>query len=458
MQTSLSSDTIRRLIIGGIVATIALIGLLFLESFFRPMAHGGQYFQRWSSETMMQTVSIEDLRNDPIQSLWNIHIQPPAFDTLRAILASIVGSDDALVTLWRVDYCLYLLWAALYCMTVFVMFYWLSDMTSIAFAAGATLLFAAHPAVIFYATLLETTFMSAFLILCFCYLLWRIKTGRSVSAILLATSFLALYFTRSIFQWHWLLLLPVCLIMLRYPRRKILIFLAITLSIVGLYTAKQMALFSLSSTSSFTGLNLCNSIGIADAWKFYNASAVPARIQDTSFSPPHVLSRVKKVNGALNYNNRHYLDINRKLQKEYRKQLLTNPKQKLAAGMLSNLRIYFQPSSHYTPHIIVDNIPWRAPYDYMFSSPFLPFIMGIAALFWLRREKYSAWFGTIGLCLPVISIMLISVIFERGENMRFKFFLEPVFFCFVASTTYIAGGQLKNVLTRKFRRLPGIVK
>ena len=369
MKLSPSSYTLRRLVAGLVISTIAFIGLLSLEAHFRPMATQGLYFQQWSSETMMQTVSIEDLSNEPMQSLWYLHIQPPAFDTLRAILACVVNSDNATVTLWRVDRCLYYLWAVVYGMSIFIVFWWISDITSIVFAAGAALLFSAHPALIFYATLLETTLLSAFLVLCFSYLLWRIREGRSVSALLLAISFLTLYFTRSVFQWHWLLLLPLCLMLLRYPRRSMLLFFTITFCVVSLYTVKQMSLFGISSTSSFTGLNLANSIGVADAWEYYRHTTAP---DGATFSvSPSVLSRVKKINGALNFNNSHYLEVNHRLQDKYHRQLLSTPLRTLAGNVLSNLRIYLLPSSRYTPHLIVDRIPWRSEYDIMMSFPIL---------------------------------------------------------------------------------------
>jgi hypothetical protein len=123
---------------------------------------------------MMQTVSIADLKAEPLLSLWHLHIQPPAFDSIRAILAQLAPAEDSAMTLWQVDRYLYLLWALLYGLTIFLIYWWLSDITSIFFAAIAAILFSAHPALVFYATLLETTLLSALLILILCYLLWLI--------------------------------------------------------------------------------------------------------------------------------------------------------------------------------------------------------------------------------------------------------------------------------------------
>ena len=322
------------------------------------MAAYGLYFQNWSIETMMQTVSIEDLREDPIRSLWYLHIQPPAFDTIRAFLAQISGSDVPVgELLLRVDRSLLILWAFLYGTTIFVVFWWLSDITGIVFATMSALLFSAHPALIFYATTSDTTLLSAFLIVCFCYLLWCINDGRTVPIWLLASSFLALFFTRSVFQWQWLLILPICLVLLRLHARKVLLLLVITAALVGLYTAKQMSLFGISSTSSFTGLNLCRAIGLTRAWEYYERAAAPD--EQTSSALPRVLTRVEKVGGSVNYNNAHYLEINRRLQRECLRHLLNTSPRQLAGAALENLMIYLRPSSRYIPHVIVDRLPWR---------------------------------------------------------------------------------------------------
>lgn len=440
-----------RLFVGLVLALVTTAGLLLVENHYRPRAYQGLYFQAWSSERMMQTLSIEDLRNEPLRSLWYLHIQPPAFDVIRAFLAQVVVADNPATLLWWVDYCLYILWALLYGMTVFVVFWWLSDTTAIGFAALSALLFSAHPALVLYATLLETTLLSTFLILCFCYLLWRIAEGRSVPVGILAVSFLSLYFTRSLFQWPWLLLMPFCLTLLGLPRRKVMMFFAITSFVAGMYTVKQLSLFGLSSTSSFTGINLCKSLGIRGVWKYYGRELAPD--EEAFSSGPRVLSRIRKIDGALNYNNMHYLEINSRLQQEYRRYLLASSPRQLASAALLNLKYFLKPSSWYTDHFIVDRLPWRSAYNYMASSPVLPLLLIAAFLFWLCRTSTTRYPQTLGLCLPVVCIFILCVIFERGENMRYKFFIEPVLFCFLATQAYAAGREsIRYLLTKAFIR------
>ena len=79
---------------GIVVFIIGVVFLFSLETYLKPNAIGGVYFQAWSSEDMMQTVSIVDLRQAPCQSLYYLHIQPPALDALRAVFGKFVAAGE----------------------------------------------------------------------------------------------------------------------------------------------------------------------------------------------------------------------------------------------------------------------------------------------------------------------------------------------------------------------------
>jgi hypothetical protein len=138
---------------------------------------------------------------------------------------------------------------------------------------------------------------------------------------------------------------------------------------------------------------------------------------------------------------------------QYRLHITTTPISELARYFASNSKIYLQPSSQYTPHLIVDRIPWRSVYDSATSFPILPLLLAFASLTWIARKRdRPTYIRTIGLILPVAAIAFVSIAFERGENMRFKFFLEPVAFCFLAVQVYVTGlraSALRPDQTRK---------
>jgi hypothetical protein len=115
-----------------------------------------------------------------------------------------------------------------------------------------------------------------------------------------------------------------------------------------------------------------------------------------------------------------------------------------------NVWQYFKPSASYTKHRLVDHIQWKPLYNSFFAFPIfnvLLFLAGILYLAALSRHDYAR---TIGLVLPGMYIFLVSVLFEKGENMRFKFFLEPVLFIFVVSQLYTVGLSVyKRVTPRR---------
>ena len=85
--------------------------LLWYEHQLFKTAIAGVYLQAWPSEVMMQTLSIEDLRDEPFKSLWYLHIQPPMLDGIRAIFANLSNALDLLSLQYDVDRSLYFTWA-----------------------------------------------------------------------------------------------------------------------------------------------------------------------------------------------------------------------------------------------------------------------------------------------------------------------------------------------------------
>ena len=101
--------------------------------------------------------------------------------------------------------------------------------------------------------------------------------------------------------------------------------------------------------------------------------------------------------------------------------------------------------------MIVDRIPWRNLYDWIFSFPVLPGLIVFAVIVWVLGARRSDYLAGIALGLPGLFIFLASVLFEKDDNVRFKFFLEPVFLVFIASQLSVAGEQVyRKVRTKRF--------
>jgi len=420
---------------------MVLLGFLFqimLQSLMRPYAKENLYFQDWSSESMMQTVSIKDLRDAPMLTLWNIHIQPPGFDVIRAILVYIWPSPDSRTSLKHVDLLLYQLWALLYGFLGLLIFLWMYKLSGMGVAIIAALVFLLHPACIFYATYLDSTLLSSLLILLMYYLLWKIKNRYKVSIIIVSIVTLALFFTRSIFQWPFVFVFAISLFMLEVPKRKIFLFLLITGGVIILYMGKQYYQFGILSTSSFTGLNLTKSIGIENLPNYLRYLDDDSNLVSIKSALPSVLKRKKKIDGTTNLNHISYLKHNQHLIDKYKKYIFITPLSKSFISYLHNLWKYFKPSSGYTKHVIVDRISWRSFYDRIFSFPIFNVLLLLSGILWLMKVDIKKdYMKRIGIILPGLYIFLITVLFEKGDNMRFKFFLEPVLFIFLVSQLYV---------------------
>ncbi|HEY5984581.1 MAG TPA: hypothetical protein VIU38_14040 [Anaerolineales bacterium] len=438
-----------------IAVAVFLVGVAYdlgLQALNRSYARDGVYFHPWSSEVMMQTVPIEDLRLEPLTTLAYIHIQPPGFDFIRAALAQLWPALEIHEVLKRVDAGIYVLYALLFGIMGSLVFLWIAHRGGVVLGLlGAALLYV-HPAMAYYATFLDSTFLSALLILWLYFLLWRLKQGHPVPGILLAAAFLALFFTRSIFQWPSLLVLALALFLLGLPRKQLLIFLLVSLSISGLFLAKQLRLFHTFSTTTFTGYNLAHSIGVGPDAATYSAYLPEQQNVTATYGKlPSVLVRKTKLDGLRNFNNIAYLELNAQLLEEYKSKLLTMPVGELARTYAENVAIYFQPSTEYRDsNVIVERLPWKKPYNAVFSAPVLPVLLAAALLIGLLDAIQSRSLKpALGFALPAVYIFLSSVLFEKSENMRFKFWLEPVMYVLIFSQLLLLARWAERRLRRR---------
>lgn len=80
------------------------------------------------------------------------------------------------------------------------------------------------------------------------------------------------------------------------------------------------------------------------------------------------------------------------------------------------------------------NLPWRNAYDFFLSKTILVFLLIISTAIWVaEHRKGRELLRGLGMGLLFAYIVAVSIVFERGENQRFKFFLEPVMLMFIIS-------------------------
>jgi hypothetical protein len=404
------------------VFVFGLVFILSLQWLMQPQAIDGVYFQRWSSEDMMQTVSVVDLRAEPLASLWYLHVQPPLLDAVRAALAQLWPAVDARTLVVNVDRALYGVWAVVYAGLGALLCHWLTQAINVRWGVVGAIGFLLHPAAIFYATFLESTLLFSFLIAWSYYALWKLAQ-RGGSIVPLAISIVLLYLTRALVQWPFLLLYVIVLWLLRVPWRKVAVFVAIVGAVMGLYTLKQATLFGITYTSSFAGLNCYH--GLGDYLDRFPDVGEP-------LPPPAnvgVLTNPVKVLGVENFNTMFFLKRHQILLNTCWPRWLSKPIGETAFAYFSNFVNYLRPSAQFTtPHLIADQLPWRGVYNTLFSGGLVLLLVLLAAVWWLRHDGRGRMRQGLALLLPAAALLVLSVGFEMGENMRYKFFLEPVLY------------------------------
>ena len=133
-----------------------------------------------------------------------------------------------------------------------------------------------------------------------------------------------------------------------------------------------------------------------------------------------------------------------------------------------NYRIFWEPSSRYMPNAMVDALPWRGAYDWLFGGARYRWLLYIGALAWIagwpvkwrnpdRRPKAIliqlgrelAW-----VIVPsfIFATCMLANRYGWVENNRLKFFLDPLFFLFVATCLYnVAKAACLRFVRRRLR-------
>lgn len=430
-----------------LVTLAAFIFQISLQTMMRPYAVENFYFQKWSSETMMAAVPLKDLQNKPLETLAYVHTAPPGFAAIRAAFVHLWDDKDSLTALRHVDFLLYQFYALLYSIMGAVAFLWLQKKTNFSLALIGTFALLIHPATLLYATLLDSNFLTAFLVFLLYYLMWKVRNEEKVSNIAVIFVTLALFFTRSVFQYPFVLVIGVSLFLMGLRKKALGGFLFVTVAIVTLFGIQHYRTFGTISTSSFAGLNLNRSVGNPD---FTNYWSIDVDYEPQDESLPKSLTRTRKTDGSPNYNHIQYLQYNTALIADFKNYFFAAPPSDLLQSYGENIDIYFQPSNIYhSEHAIADRVAWRKVYESIFSAPILPLLLLALGIFAgkkiVREEDYLP---ALGFILPALYIFTITVLFEKGENMRFKFFIEPLFFIFIVSQLYEIIAQRKNQTTQ----------
>jgi hypothetical protein len=441
------------------VFILSVVWLLALEKHFAPHARDGVHFQKWTSDDLQQTLPLAMLRDYPLQSLYYLHIQPPLFDAVRAVIAQLVRPDPGSALIVPADRWIYFFHALVFGFTSMRMYQWSRRLADRWFALALWLAWIVHPAPLAFATLLDSTCLSSCFIFLFAYEMWRLRRHDG-SIRRLAVLGLCVFFTRTVFQWYYVPVVAVALVLSRVAWRQVAVFAAVSALGVVPWLAKQRMLFGTLSTTTFSGYHQAGII-----WYYPTPQELEATRQRLDYRYP---AAAKRYEGGKLFNtegvavdNLVYANLSTQQWATQRSRCLDG----LARSVSQNYQSFWGPSSRYMPNVLVDGLPWREDYDWLFGWRRYGYFLLTGGFAWVaswpgkwrrvdRRPKAALellGFQLAWLVVPafVFATCMLANRYDWVENNRLKFFLDPLFFLFVATSTY---NLLKAICFRFIRR------
>jgi hypothetical protein len=423
-----------------LVFGLAFLFIFGLQIYYSPFAEDGLYFQPWAGDIMMQTLPAVHLKNAPIMSLFYLHIQPPMLDTLRAVVAWFSPSAQQSEVARFVDQGMYFVGMGLFSLLAALIFRWVSIATnSKVFGFIAALIWIPAPAALAMATLLEGTLLSSLAISWMLYQTWLYTQNRGNPYYLGLSAGLA-FLTRTVIQWFFFPVFAVMVVLLGLKKKDAAIALSILGVIMLLLCGKQYLLFATLSTTTFSGQHKTGVI-------WYKPSEAEVTKHGSSIKvkyPPHA---EKYTAGPLdievmNYNTENQWRLNLIHDSIFADRIKKHPIESLQGLIRSlwyNFKLYWTATSIYNVNHLVERLPWRKAYEWVFSHSKLVLLLFVSFSIWLVlliNHRPIPLRQSIGFALPVLYILAVSYMCNRldwSEANRLKFFLEPSFFVFIST-------------------------
>jgi hypothetical protein len=419
--------------LGILIWAVSSIALSFYENHLQNTASqhlfDGFYFQGFPSEALMQTVNIHVLREKGLLSFWYLHIQPPLYDFLRYLL-SFEGLGQSDVAAGPIlDHRIYLFYCFIYGAFNQLIYFW-SRVLGFRnmFAVLVASFWGLNPDNLAIATLLDSTYLSAFLIAWTILSLYLYLRGPSVKG--LATFlviFLVASWTRSIFQIHFfvLLLATVLFFILVFHRQQ-----WARASVVALPLAiasfclplKQQYLYGTLETTTFAGEHKVEGI-------WYTPSTAE---QQTIKVPRFYIENAQQLQSK--YNSVDQVVLNYRYEKIFKRILLSQPVlvlQGVQKSLKQGINAMRTPTMYWDPNRLVGTLPWTSLSQWLLhglSSLSIVLFGLLGYLFAVYNEpcdfrpRFLIVVGFIGLVFATIVVG--SNRYEWTEAERLKFLIE----------------------------------
>jgi len=463
----------------------------------------GVRFDASPRQGFWQYLDASMLDADPLSSLWHLHTQPPLFNAYLWFSESV--SPFGLVTTTRLTF--QLLGVALALLS-----WHLARELGLSRRASTvvSIVVVANPATLIYENWLYTTYPTTVLTVALALAGARVYRRRSVADLAMAAAAGAgLVLLRSVFHPLWFLVTigALALPVLRAGRgaRTVLVAVAVPTALVGGLLLKNLVLFDMAGTSSWTGMSLAkltidrlepdsrldlvargvldpvSAVGAFQPFGAYTAVGVPPAAP----TGIPVLDNVSTASGAPNLNYRGYLEVERRLRADALTVIRRDPG--LYAGAVARAaRVYVGPPTCYAfteineRHLSTANKVWRivfygeVPYGKQscphlempsrYSNPGWTVVAALGAIAVvlaggvLGRGRFGRWArrypGVLFAAALVLYSGVLTSMLELGENQRFRVEVEPLLIVLVAWLLAQMAGITGSPRSLHRRRLP----
>jgi len=446
-----------------LIGAVSCIGLSFYEHQLRYTVGDGLfygfYFQQWHSDEMQQTVNVSVLREKGVVSFWYLHVQPPIYDFIRYVLSFGGPGRSNIAAQTTLDGRIYLLYCFVY--GAFNQLIYLGS-RALGFRPQVAILFAIlwaiYPGNLAIATLLDSTYLSAFLFAWVIFTLYLYLREPSLSRLaFFLIIFLVASWTRTIFQVHFfaLLLVVVGLVIFVFHGQN-----STKASIVALPLAtalfflplKQQYLYGTLATTTFAGQHAVEGIWYKPSIDEISSIDVPKRYLENAQQLQNKYNSVEQV--VINY----------RYEKIFYKILMARPALVLDGiqkSLLQGMRHLWSPTQDYVPNKLIQSLPWvrlsRLASNGLsyFSIALLGLVGYLVAIyhgFCDFRLRYMIIFGFIGLAFATIIIG--SNRYEWTEAERLKFLIEAPFLLFCLHGIYLlfaTSRTIKSIMIKQVK-------
>jgi hypothetical protein len=462
---------------------VLLVALLYTAS-TALYAHLGVRFEAQTLSLAMQFIDTRLLEQRLLESIWFYHANPPMLNLLAGVGLKLCGEHAP--TFYNV------LFHLMGVVTAFAVHALTKQLSASRVAAGlVTALLVFSPAFVLYENWFFYSFPAMTLLTCSALALYRFLETRSTPwCIGFFTLLAALLLTRSLFHVSWMVLIAVLLaLVLREHRRQVLIALAGPLMVVMLWYGKNYYYFGSFGASTWMGFGLSNistllvspreleplvARGELSRWALVSRYDPRALIFFADLVPPtgiSVLDEKAKTNNTANWNYRDIPAIDRYYTHDAVAVARRFPSI-YAHGLYMANRLYFSPTGM-NEYLGSRNRAAVQPMERIFN-PLLS-LTGASSSRMEQpylgvRDRYAlevntsvpliiAWLATFafgyaqarqvivtgtsangarGLVMGFITITaaylyVVSTALEMGENYRYRFLIEPLFFVLAAT-------------------------